>query len=151
MDEDTKVLRLWQESTTAINKKNVFFCIMNAFFCTYFKLRCLKIMRCEIDGKFSKPNLRNFRFLHTSQTKKIFYHRKSWIHGLKDTTPCMICRAFRIVVENFENISQWNDSDTSGKAHRLQSSMLDGKFIIIYIMSKRIWIWFTPNQYNYKK
>ncbi|KAL4135720.1 hypothetical protein QTP88_007315 [Uroleucon formosanum] len=44
---------------------------------------------------------------------------------------------FEFIVESFSEISEWNDNDTSGKAQRLQKSILDRKFIIsLLILSK---------------
>lgn len=41
---------------------------------------------------------------------------------------------FEFVEESFGEISEWNDSDTSGKAQRLRKSMLDGEFIIALLI-----------------
>lgn len=61
------------------------------------------------------------------------------LHAVHD-----LLELFEFIVESFGEISELNDYDTSGKAQRLQKSMLDEEFIIaLLILSKGFGIWFT--------
>lgn len=104
-------------------------------------MNCLSLIG-EIRDFFIHPKRKNVlshKILDSSNdtTKKTLKRScaTKWIecyHAVHD-----FLELFEFIVEYFSEISEWNDNDTSGKAQRLQKSMLDGEFIIsLLILSK---------------